>query len=423
MPPPEPLPQPLPRPPPAEPPTLKAGQIDVRTLIARYDAARHAELADAYFAPRMNNLALRRKPFVSTREMVQILTAFAHVVDGLRLFPQVRLLDFGAGTAWSSRYLASLGCQVTAIDVSKNALQIGKSIHRDDPATRDLPIDFRVYDGRSIPAADKSFDRILSFDAFHHVADQRAVLAEFSRVLRDDGVAAFAEPGPYHSLTPSSQMEMQTYDVIENDIRVDEIWDMAKACGFADIRLSFAMPHQTLVSLDSFNHFLEQRSAPDDVVFTHVNTQIHLNRRVFFLYKSATNEPDSRFTPGLDHRMDLLEVASEGPDGIRVRLVVENIGGAAWLPSGYEPGSVNVGVHLKSLEGRMLNHDYARLPVSERLVRLGEKTAISGTIARPDIEDFQLEFDLVAEGIIWFEYVGSNPVRLSFRNGAYVVAV
>ena len=206
--------------PPVVPPVLKEGQIDVRDLIARYDAARHVELADAYFEPRMDNIALRRKPFIVANEMIHILTAFAHVVDGLRLFPQLRLLDFGAGTAWSSRYLASLGCQVTAIDVSKNALQIGRSIHQEDPMTRDLPIEFRVSDGRSIPVADKSFDRILSFDAFHHVADQKTVLAEFSRVLRDDGVAAFAEPSPYHSLAPSSQFEMQTYDVIENDIRV-----------------------------------------------------------------------------------------------------------------------------------------------------------------------------------------------------------
>lgn len=409
-----------PKPPRVELPTLKEGQVDVRDLIARYDAAKHAALADAYFAPRMNNIVLRRKPFIVAHEMVQILTAFAHVVDALRIFPQVRVLDFGAGTAWSSRYLASLGCQVTAIDVSKNALEIGRSIHREDPMTRDLPIEFSVFDGRSIPVADKSFDRVLSFDAFHHVADQKAVLAEFSRVLRDDGVVAFAEPGPFHSLTPSSQMEMQTYDVIENDIRIEEIWDMAKACGFADIKLSFAMPLQTLIPLEDFNRYLEQGSAPDDVVFSHVNSQLHVNRRVFFLYKSASNEPDSRFIAGLGYRMELLELAPEAPDSIRLRLMVENTGGATWLPSGFEPGNVNVGIHLKSTEGRMLNNDHARLSVSEKRVRLGEKVEISGTIPQPDIEDYLLEVDLVAEAVIWFELVGGQPLKLRFRKRAFV---
>lgn len=409
-----------PKPPPVEPPSLKEGQIDVRTLIARYDATRHAELADAYFEPLLNNLVLRRKPFTNIREMVQILTAFAQVIDALRLYPQVRVLDFGAGTAWSSRYLASLGCRVTAIDVSKNALAIGRSIHEEDPLTRDLPIDFRVFDGRSIPAADKSFDRILSFDAFHHVPDQKGMLGEFSRVLSDDGIAAFAEPGPYHSLMPSSQIEMKAFDVIENDIRMEEIWSIARACGFADIRLSFAMPHQTLVSLDDFNRFLEQRSAPDDVVFTRLNSEVHLNRRVFFLYKSAKQESDSRFISGLNYRMELVEATQIEPDAIRLRLVVENTGGATWLPSGFEPGNVNIGIHLRSADGRMLDNDFARLSVSSERVRLGHKVDVSGTIPRPDMSDFQLELDLVAEGIIWFEIVGGNPIKLSFRDRAYV---
>lgn len=410
----------VPRPLAVEPPSLTGDQIDVRSLIARYDASRHAELADAYFEPLLNNLALRRKPFVNIREMVQILTAFAQVIDALRLYPQVRVLDFGAGTAWSSRYLASLGCRVTAMDVSKNALRIGKTIHEEDPLTRGLPIDFQVFDGRSIPAADKSFDRILSFDAFHHVADQKAVLGEFSRVLADDGIAAFAEPGPYHSLMPSSQIEMKAFDVIENDIRMDEIWALAQACGFADIKLSFAMPHQTLVPLDDFNRFLEQRSAPDDIVFTRLNSEVHLNRRVFFLYKSATQEADSRFISGLNYNMDLVEVMPVEPDTIRLTLVIENTGGATWLPSGYEPGNVNVGIHLRSADGRMLDNDYTRLPVSSERVRLGQKIEVSGTIPRPDVDDFQLELDLVAEGVIWFEIVGGKPMKLAFRKRAYV---
>lgn len=409
-----------PKPPPVEPPSLKEGQIDVRALIARYDATRHAELADAYFEPLLNNLILRRKPFTNIREMVQILTAFAQVIDALRLYPQVRVLDFGAGTAWSSRYLASLGCRVTAVDVSKNALKIARSIHEEDPLTRDLPIDFRVFDGRSIPAADKSFDRILSFDAFHHVPGQKGMLEEFSRVLTDDGIAAFAEPGPYHSLMPSSQIEMKAFDVIENDIRMEEIWNIAQDCGFADMKLSFAMPHQTLVSLDDFNRFLEQRSAPDDVVFTRLNNEVHLNRRVFFLYKSVKQEADSRFISGLNYRMELVEATPVEPDAIRLRLVVENTGGATWLPSGFEPGNVNIGIHLRSADGRMLNNDFTRLSVSSERVRLGQKIDVSGTIPHPDMSDFQLELDLVAEGIIWFEIVGGHPMKLTFRDRAYV---
>lgn len=408
------------RPPLFEPPVLKEGQIDVRDLIARYDATEHAALADAYFAPLLNDLVLRRKPFINPREMVQIMTAFTQIVDALRLYPQVRILDFGAGTAWTSRFLASIGCQVTAIDVSKNALQIGKSIHQDDPLTRNLPIEYRIFDGRSIAAADKSFDRILSFDAFHHVADQQAVLREFSRVLTDDGLAGFAEPGPFHSLSATSQMEMINHNVIENDIRVEEIWHLAQACGFADIKLSFTMPHQTLVSLDDFNRFLDERSAPDDVVFTDLNSGTHFNRRNFILCKSVISEADSRFVFGLSYRMDLREVAPVGPDTIRLALAVENTGGATWLPSGYDPGNVNVGIHLKAPDGVLINHDFARLSISAERVRPGQTVEISGTLPHPGTDDFVLELDLVAEGITWFELVGGNPTKLAFSGRAYI---
>ncbi|MGD9879071.1 MAG: class I SAM-dependent methyltransferase [Reyranella sp.] len=411
-----------PRPDAGERPTLQAGQIDVRDLIARYDHTKHAELADAYFAPLMNNAILRRKPFTDLRESVQILTGLSHAIEGLRLYPQVNVLDFGAGTSWSSRILASLKCRVTALDVSKNALEIGRSIHQEDPLTRDLPIDFRVFDGRSIPAESGTFDRILSFDAFHHVPDQRSMLAEFSRVLRDDGIAAFVEPGPYHSLMPSSQIEMRAFNVIENDIRVDEIWSIARACGFADIKLSFSMPRQELVPLDDFNRFIETRTVPDDVVFSRGNLEVHRNRRVFFLYKSASREADSRFIEGLNYRLQLVDVTPVDADSVRLTLVVENTGSATWLPSGFEPGNVNVGMHLKAADGTLLDNDFGRLPISRDRVVQGQKRDIVEVLRLPDAGDFNLELDLVAESIIWFEIVGGSPLTLSFRGRKYVDA-
>jgi SAM-dependent methyltransferase len=405
---------------PDEPPTLQPGQIDVKTLIAHHDAARHAEIADAYFEPLLNDPVLRRKPFAHFGESVQIMASLAQVLEGMHLFPQAAVLDFGAGTCWSSRILASLGCRVTALDVSENALKIGRSLHEQDPLTKNLPIDFRVFDGRSIPAEDASFDRILSFDAFHHAADQAALVREFSRVLADDGIAGFAEPGPFHSLTPSSQMEMRSYNVIENDIRVEEIWNVARACGFADIRLSFAMPYQELLPLEDFNRILAAKSAPDDIVFSPGNILMHKNRRVFFLYKkSATLEKDSRFaggTEGLRYAMQVREVAAEAADTARLVLAIENIGKSTWRPSGSAPGCVNIGVHLRAADGNMINNDFTRLSVSTDLVRPGETREVSASLRLPDLEDFIVELDLVAENVTWFELKGSTPLKLVFRN-------
>lgn len=403
--------------------TLQPGQIDVKRLIERYDAAKHAEIADAYFAPLLDNPVLRRKPFSHAHDAVQIMASLAHVVEGLRLFPQATVLDFGAGTCWSSRILASVGCRVTALDVSENALKIGRSVHEQDPLTKDLPIDFRVFDGSSIPAENGSFDRILSFDAFHHAPDQAALIREFSRVLVEDGIVGFAEPGPHHSLTPTSQMEMRAFNVIENDIRVEEIWDTARACGFADIRLSFTMPYQELLSLEDFNHILAAKSAPDNIVFSAGNVHMHKNRRVFFLYKSTSREQDSRFVGGGDGlrcAIQIRGVEAEDASTVRIAAIVENVGRSTWRPSGDGPGCVNIGVHLRAADGNLLDNDYTRLPLSSDRVRPGEKREVNVLLTLPELDDFTIELDPVAENVTWFELIGGTTLRLMFRNRRYV---
>jgi SAM-dependent methyltransferase len=386
-------------------PTLQVGQVDVRDLIARYDYEKHAQLADAYFAPLLENPIIRRKPFAHIEEAIQIMSGFSNVIEGLRLFPQAEVLDFGAGTCWSSRILACLGCRVTALDVSGNALRIGKSIQEQDPITKGLPIEYSVFNGRSIPVERGTFDRVLSFDAFHHVADQGAVLAEFARVLRNDGIVGFAEPGPYN--------------VIENDIRVEEIWEIAKACGFADIRLSFAMPRQELMTLDEFNRVLALQSAPDDVVFSPTNAAIHKNRRVFFLYKSLTVETDSRFADGLHGDLRLQDAATIDARKVRITLEIKNTGANAWRPSGLEPGSVNIGAHLRRADGDLVDNDFARLPVFLERVTPGQILTVTGDLPLPSIDDFDVELDLVSEGVTWFEMMGVKPLTLSFRNRLY----
>lgn len=399
----------------AEPETaVQDGQIDVRELIARYDHVRHAALADAYFAPLLDNQLLRRKPFAHLGEAVQIMAAFSQLLDGLALFRQARVLDFGIGTGWSSRILASLGMQVTAIDVSENALRMARSIQEQDPLLRGLPIDYRVFDGRALPFEAGAFDRILCFDAFHHVPDQAAVLHEFARVLAVDGIAGFAEPGPRHSLTPSSQMEMKAHGVIENDIKVEEIWNIARGCGFADVKLSFAMPRQELVSLTDFDHILRRRSAPDSVVFSPTNVALHENRRLFFLHRTNVVLLDSRSGEGLHCRLDLVGL-SQGPTTASVVLSVVNTGPSRWRPSGGGAGSVNVGAHLRTLTGEVSNFDYARFALAERFVESGETVEVAGELPLPDLEDFEIELDLVAEEVAWFELRGNRTLKLTFR--------
>lgn len=263
-----------------------AEMIDVRDIMRRHSPAEHAARADAYFA-RADELALlARRPFELTAETQPRLYGLSTLLQGLALFPGAELLDFGAGTGWLSRCLAYMGSRVTGLDVSENSLALARKYLDRDPLRATLDVQFRRFDGTTLPLPDASLDRVVSFDAFHHVLDQATIIAEFARVLRPGGIAAFHEPGPEHSRTPQAQFEMRNFDVIENDIDVWAIWQMAQQAGFRDIRI--ALPHQISPLLDiyTFQRIADGRPNGSDMRYILQNiVNLGYNSRIFFLYR------------------------------------------------------------------------------------------------------------------------------------------
>jgi ubiquinone/menaquinone biosynthesis C-methylase UbiE len=84
--------------------------------------------------------------------------------------PHDKVLDLGAGTGWVAQRVAERkGCQVHLVDV----LDVNET---------NLPL--RVYDGRSIPYEDKSFDTTMLVFVLHHALNQAEILQEVSRVTR-----------------------------------------------------------------------------------------------------------------------------------------------------------------------------------------------------------------------------------------------
>jgi SAM-dependent methyltransferase len=260
--------------------------IDVRDLMRRFSPAEHAARADAYFIRDDERASLSRRPFEFTVETQPRLYGISTLLQGLNLSRGAELLDFGTGTGWLSRCFAYMGCRVTGIDLSEKALTLAREFLAQDALREELDVQFRVYDGATLPLADASVDRVVCFDSFHHVLDQAATLAEFARVLRPGGIAAFHEPGPEHSRTPQAQFEMRSYDVIENDIDVPAIWRMAQPLGFTDIRL--AVPHQISPLLDiyTYQRIVDGRPNGSDMRQILQNiVNLGYNSRIFFLYK------------------------------------------------------------------------------------------------------------------------------------------
>ena len=93
--------------------------------------------------------------------------------------PGMRVLEFGAGSGWQAKLLGQFGCRVEAIDVTGTA-------------ERYAPV--LIYDGRTIPYPDGSFDAVFSSNTLEHVTDLDKSLGEIRRVLRPSGLAVFILP-------------------------------------------------------------------------------------------------------------------------------------------------------------------------------------------------------------------------------------
>ena len=404
----------------APPPSAEQPQsefIDVRNLISELSVEELCRTADEFFVRVDNFDYLHAKPFAAVNEAPELLVCFAQVVQGLRLLPDMTILDFGAGSCWTSRFLTQLGLRVIAQDVSASALRIGAELYKRWPVAGDQPEpQFLLFDGHRIELPDESVDRISCWDAFHHVPNQETVLREMARVLKQGGIAGFSEPGPEHSKSPQSQFEMRTNKVIENDIDVSEIWALAKAAGFTDIKLSFFNPFPVLFSLDTFESQLTGNLPGSEYLGQTIEQMQH--RRIFFLHKGDYVElADSRRREGLmcELSVDIHSACVPVGERLTIEVTAKNTGSNSWLPATARVGTVRFGIHLLDDEGRLLDLDYFRHDLTAdagREIQTGEIITFKAHVPMPESGKYRLQCDLVSEAVCWFEHNGARPVTL-----------
>lgn len=384
----------------------ETGLIDVQDLIARFSATEHAARADAYFAGMTDTDKVLRKPFFGIRETPANLQGAAAVLQLSRLFLGARVLDFGAGTGWFSRMLAMIECTPIAVDVSALALGLGRQAFDRDPLMAGLAVDWRPYDGAVLPLEDASVDRIVCFDSFHHVPDQAATLREFHRVLVPGGRVAFHEPGPQHSKSPISQFEMRQHEVIENDIVIEDIWVAAREIGFTGLELALTAPLVPVVTFEQYARMTGGDATLKDVAMVLKGlTDAAASLRIFAMTKGAVVH-DSRDSAGLMGTVSMQLMPNDG-ETVQGHARVVNTGTAVWRASTPEPGGVWLGV--KEPDNRV-EVDAGRIWLSDAPILPGQVVEVDFVLPAPSTRPVRLAFDLVAEGVVWFETLGAVPV-------------
>jgi len=394
--------------------------IDVRELMRTYSVTELNESAENYFKQHLiSPQNYLKKPFLQVTESAHQLLAFTQMLNGLAPLPGMRLLDFGAGTCWATRFFADFKLDVIACDVSPSALEIGKQIFARNPVLgTPFKPNFLVFDGFKINLPDNSVDRISCFDAFHHVPNPDVVLRELARVLKPGGIAGFSEPGPHHSKSGQSQYEMKNYKVIENDIILGEIWDSAKAAGFTDLRIAINNPLFHSVDYPEFCHLVEKGGEPLRAYAEHIHANA-VNEHIFFLYKGAPALPDSRKREGLAAELTLpvSEIECHPQAIVEGKVFARNTGTNRWLPSAALFGPVKLGLHLKAANGTLLdiNFERAKLP-GNKSVEPGEVVEISFVFKAPTEKGtYIVELDMVSEEVCWFEVNGSTVASMTLN--------
>lgn len=387
------------------------GFVDVRQLVEQLSQEDLLQSADQYFARMTPASEQCHKPFSNPADAVYLTRHLGLLLEAADLFRKARVLDFGCATGWLTMDLAQMGCDAIGVDISPAAIrlaQAGKSARGASVAKAR----FLVYDGLRLPLPDASVDRIICFDAFHHVRDQRATIFEFARVLKDGGRVAFMEPGPDHSKTPQSQAEMAQFKVIENDVSMKDIARHAADAGLDRPQMLVQFQRPFIVDVDAFNAW-DSRGVSlrfGARMWRTLDAQL-TDGQCFYMLKGQPLR-DSRHADGLAAQLTLRtarQVSRSGAAQIELEVGARNTGDRHWITAAM-PGQVNLGVHLLSAEGRMIDNDHARLHLARGPVAPGEEVLIRGMVPLPAAERYRLQLDLVAEGVSWFGNLQGNSV-------------
>lgn len=113
----------------------------------------------------------------------------------------LKVLDAGCAAGWYSEYFINQGAVPTAIDISPKMIEATKR------RTKGKATVIHGDLSKNLPFEDDTFDIILSSLALHYLEDWENTFAEFSRVLKTNGLILLSVHHPFADIDLSEKKE------------------------------------------------------------------------------------------------------------------------------------------------------------------------------------------------------------------------
>lgn len=387
----------------------------------------------------------RVKPFShpgadTLAESAHLLQDFATAMLALQPAVTDLILDLGAGGCWCSDLLRRVNRRSIAVDISLDMLRAGRSRQAGSSLLA------AVGDMECLPFRSGAFDKAICLNALHHVPDMRAGVREIGRVLNDSGVAFFSEPGRGHAAAPVAKAAVHDFGVLEQEVLIAELIAACHDAGFREVRLkpmSYLLPEFELTP-DDWRAWTRAAASKRPL---RALGKMRLALAEFFglgkrgpLFEEALGMMVVRTLQGVMEAHPVIIAAKaartaatgagyaagivveQAPERaiagslLSLRVRVSNAGPVAWRatdPRGV--GHVTLGVQLLDADQRLLVRDHHRVGLPNDIApEQGAQLAFECPVpSTPGM--YHLKFDLVAEGVTWFEAAGSRSVSRPLR--------